>query len=119
MEQLVSRMTAFKVDMFCDVSPGDGLWARACVELGKPCVSVVFNATHEQVVSQSLVNSIVTKMGTQGHRLFEATMNDDLHGLFSQLFAVHTQVATPAQQDEFASDDEMNRAILDGDGAIR
>ncbi len=105
--------------MVCDVAPGDGLWARACTELDKPCVSVAFNATHEKLVSQTLVNFIVTKTGTSGHRLFEPTFNDDLHRLFNELFAVNAAVATPAssQHDDFASDDEMRSAITDSVGA--
>ena len=79
-------MTDFNVHFVADLAPGHGVWSRACSDLERPCINLTWNTMHTEFATRALDSFLITKMATQGQRLFVSDLKADVHRIYAALF---------------------------------
>jgi hypothetical protein len=79
----VQLMTDVKADVVVDLSPGSGILATACMQLGIPYLGIVSSTTHMSWLTNVLDRAALQYIVQSGHVLYQ----DDLATLVKDMFA--------------------------------
>ena len=89
-------------EMVIDLSPGSGVLATACLQLGIPYLGIVSNVTHVTWLTNVMDRAALQFIVQSGHVLYQ----DDLAELVKNMFADLLEQRDESQNQDLASEDE-------------